>query len=53
MTVVSCAVVLSVCCQVMYDHSIMCCSVVLCVARLCTTVVSCAVVLSCVLPGDV
>ena len=28
MTVVSCAVMLSVCCQVMYDRSIMCCSVV-------------------------
>ena len=28
MTVVSCAVMLSVCCQVMYDRSIMCYSVV-------------------------
>ena len=28
MTVVSCAVVLSVCCQVMYDCSIICCNVV-------------------------
>ena len=43
MTVVSCAVMLSVCCQVMYDRSIMCCSAVCCQVMYDRSIMCCSV----------